>query len=182
MAFDNFTVNVVSFNETEGADWTQSRPSVTLIITPNAGYEIDVNNFTSINTLPPQVQSVSFTQSGANIDCIILYNSPQTMPASNVLIALCISGFASLIGVSVGGVVNYYTTFTSTPIPPSVSTSYSGTGLIFSTSGITNLTVTAIACSCWDIDLSGALPLTLCSRWNVARRGPLRILTVVGGM
>ena len=145
MAFDNFTVNVVSFNETEGADWTQSRPSVTLIITPNAGYEIDVNNFTSINTLPPQVQSVSFTQSGANIDCIILYNSPQTMPASNVLIALCISGFASLIGVSVGGVVNYYTTFTSTPIPPSASTPYSGTGLIFSTSEITNLTVTAIA-------------------------------------
>jgi hypothetical protein len=145
MAFDNFTVNVVSFNETEGADWTQSRPSVTLIITPNAGYEIDVNNFTSINTLPPQVQSVSFTQSGANIDCIILYNSPQTMPASNVLIALCISGFAYLIGVSVGGVVNYYTTFTSTPTPPSASTPYSGTGLIFSTSEITNLTVTAIA-------------------------------------
>ena len=145
MAFDNFTVNVVSFNETEGVDWTQSRPSVTLIITPNAGYEIDVNNFTSINTLPPQVQSVSFTQSGANIDCIILYNSPQTMPASNVLIALCISGFASLIGVSVGGVVNYYTTFTSTPTPPSFSTPLYGTGLIFSTAEITNLTVTAIA-------------------------------------
>ena len=143
MAFDNFTVNVVSFNETEGADWTQSRPSVTLIITPNAGYEIDVNNFTSINTLPPQVQSVSFTQSGANIDCIILYNSPQTMPASNVLIALCISGFASLIGVSVGGVVNYYTTFTSIPTPPSASTPLYGTGLIFSTAEITNLTVTA---------------------------------------
>ena len=40
MAFDNFTVNVVSFNETGGVDWTQSRPSVALTITPNTGYAI----------------------------------------------------------------------------------------------------------------------------------------------
>ena len=143
MAFDNFTVNVVSFNETEGVDWTQSRPSVTLTITPNAGYAIDVADFSPINPLPNYVDSVTFSQSGTNIECIILYTSPSIMPSSDVLVALCINGSASLIEVSVGGVVNYYTTFTSTPTPPSSTSPYSGTGLIFSTSEITNLTVTA---------------------------------------
>lgn len=65
------------------------------------------------------------------------------MPSSDVLIALCINGSASLIEVSVGGVVNYYTTFTSTPTPPSSTAPYSGTGVISSTSEITNLTVIA---------------------------------------
>ena len=97
MAFDNFTVNVVSFNETEGVDWTQGHPSVTLIITPNAGYAINVANFSPINPLPNYVDSVTFSQSGANIECIILYTSPSVMPSSNVLIALCINGSASLI-------------------------------------------------------------------------------------
>ena len=143
MAFDNFTVNVVSFNETEGVDWTQSHPSVTLIITPNAGYAINVANFSPINPLPNYVDSVTFSQSGANIECIILYTSPSVMPSSNVLIALCINGSASLIEVSVAGVVNYYTTFTSTPTPPSSTAPYSGTGVISSTSEITNLTVIA---------------------------------------
>jgi len=143
MAFDNFTVNVVSFNETEGVDWTQSRPSVTLIITPNAGYAINVANFSPINPLPNYVDSVTFSQSGANIECIILYTSPSVMPSSDVLIALCINGSASLIEVSVAGVVNYYTTFTSTPTPPSSTAPYSGTGVISSTSEITNLAVIA---------------------------------------
>ena len=142
MAFDNFTVNVVSFNETEGVDWTQSRPSVTLIITPNAGYAINVANFSPINPLPNYVDSVTFSQSGANIECVILYTSPSVMPSSDVLIALCINGSASLSEVSVAGVVNYYTTFASTGVPSSTAP-YNGTGLISSTSEITNLTVTA---------------------------------------
>ena len=143
MAFDNFTVNVVSFNETEGVDWTQGHPSVTLIITPNAGYAINVANFSPINPLPNYVDSVTFSQSGANIECIILYTSPSVMPSSNVLIALCINGSASLIEVSVAGVVNYYTTFTSSPTPPTATSPYIDTGVISSTSEITNLTVIA---------------------------------------
>ena len=103
MAFDNFTVNVVSFNETEGVDWTQSRPSVTLIITPNAGYAINVANFSPINPLPTYVDSVTFSQSGTNIECVILYTSPSVMPSSDVLIALCINGSATEIVYSVSG-------------------------------------------------------------------------------
>jgi hypothetical protein len=143
MAFDNFTVNVVSFNETEGVDWTQSRPSVTLTITPNAGYAIDVANFSPINPLPTYVNSVTFSQSGANIECTILYITPSIMPSADVLVALCISGVATLITTSVAGVVNYSTTFTSTPTPPSATGLYSGTGLIGSTSEITDLVVAA---------------------------------------
>ena len=103
MAFDNFTVNVVSFNETEGVDWTQNRPSVTLIITPNAGYAINVANFSPITPLPTYVDSVTFSQSGTNIECVILYTSPSVMPSNDVLIALCINGSATEIAYSVSG-------------------------------------------------------------------------------
>ena len=103
MAFDNFTVNVVSFNETEGVDWTQSRPSVTLTITPNAGYAINVANFSPITPLPTYVDSVTFSQSGTNIECVILYTSPSVMPSNDVLIALCINGSATEIAYSVSG-------------------------------------------------------------------------------
>ena len=143
MAFSNFTVNVVSFNEAVGEDWTQAHPSVTLIITPNAGYEINATNFSPKNPLPPFVQSVTFTQSGFNIECVILYIEPSEMPDNDVLIALCITGYASLIGVSVAGIVTYNTTFTSPPTPPTSTAPYSGTGLIFSTSEIANLVVKA---------------------------------------
>jgi hypothetical protein len=142
MAFDNFTVNVVSFNEEGGVDWTQSRPSVALTITPNAGYAINVADFSPINPLPNYVDSVTFSQSGANIECVILYTSPSVMPDNDVLIALCINGSASLSEVSVAGVVNYYTTFASTGVPSSTAP-YNGTGVISSTSEITNLTVIA---------------------------------------
>jgi hypothetical protein len=103
MAFDNFTVNVVSFNETEGVDWTQSRPSVTLTITPNTGYAIDVANFSPIAQLPNYVDSVTFSQSGTNIECVILYTSPSVMPSNDVLIALCINGSATEMAYSVSG-------------------------------------------------------------------------------
>ena len=77
MAFDNFTVNVVSFNETGGVDWTQSRPSVALTITPNTGYAINAANFSPINPLPNYVDSVTCSHSGTNIECTILYTTPS---------------------------------------------------------------------------------------------------------
>jgi hypothetical protein len=143
MAFDNFTVNVISFNSIEGTDWTQAQPSVTLTITPDAGYKIDVADFSSINPLPTYVSTVSYSQSGSNIECLITYEVPSEMPSNDVLIALCITGSASLVTFSVGGIIYYYTAFTSTPTPPSANTPYSQAGIIYSTAEIANPSVVA---------------------------------------
>lgn len=129
MAFENFTVNIVSFTETAGDDWTQNNPSVSLTITPNTGYSIDVINFSAITPLPSYVNTVVFNQNGANIDCVITYNTPSIMPSADVLVSLCIQGYASetpiiVVGTAVsGGLTNV-----STPAPGDLPLSFSSSG------------------------------------------------------
>jgi len=129
MAFENFTVNVVSFPATTGLDWTNSYSQIILTITPDAGYSIDANNFSAINPLPNYVSGVTFTQNGANIDCVIVYTSPSIMPAADVLISLCIQGYASetpiiVIGTTkIGGLTNV-----SIPNPKDFPISFGGSG------------------------------------------------------
>tara|TARA_B100000768_G_scaffold83700_1_gene79175 strand:+ start:2943 stop:4247 length:1305 start_codon:yes stop_codon:yes gene_type:complete len=129
MAFENFTVNVVSFPATVGLDWTNSYSQIVLTITPDTGYSIDASNFSAINPLPNYVSSVTFTQNGANIDCVIVYTSPSIMPAADVLIALCIQGYASetpivIVGTTKsGGLTNV-----SIPAPGDFPISFNGSG------------------------------------------------------
>ena len=143
MAFNNFTVNIVSFNEVAGTDWAIDNPSVVLTITPDSGYEVYAANFSPILPLPPYVNSVVFTQNGANIDCSINYSSPSIMPALDVLVALCVNGFASLIGLSVSGTVDYNTVNTSQPVPSITTESYNGVGSFNTTSQVENIAVVA---------------------------------------
>jgi hypothetical protein len=129
MAFENFTVNVVSFPATVGLDWTNSYSQVFLTITPNSGYSIDANNFSPITPLPTYVSSVTFTQNGANIDCTIVYTSPSIMPAADVLIALCIQGYASEAPIIIGGTLKSGgITNVSIPAAGDLPSNFSGSG------------------------------------------------------
>lgn len=128
MAFDNFTVNVVSFTETAGTDWTIANPSVSLTITPDAGYAISAINFSPITPLPTYVNSVVFTQNGLNIDCVIAYTSPSIMPSVDVLISLCIQGYAEPSSIVISGVLKGNTSNVSIPAPGVLPRNYSGSG------------------------------------------------------
>tara|TARA_R100000541_G_C1891562_1_gene83575 strand:+ start:380 stop:1960 length:1581 start_codon:yes stop_codon:yes gene_type:complete len=137
MAFNNFTVSVVSFNETAGVDWTIAQPSVSLIITPNTGYTITAANFSPITPLPTYVNSVVFTQNGANIDCVITYIAPSIMPSANVLIELCIQGIAIERQICVAGVVSQCdVSDTKVPRNTDPDVSYAACGIIGSTSTV----------------------------------------------
>ena len=128
MAFDNFTVNVLSFIETAGTDWTIANPSVSLTITPNAGYAISAINFSPITPLPTYVNSVVFTQNGLNIDCVITYTSPSIMPSVDVLISLCIQGYAERSTIVISGVLKGSTSNVSIPASGDLPRNYSGSG------------------------------------------------------
>jgi len=128
MAFDNFTVNVVSFIETAGTDWTIANPSVSLTITPDAGYAINAINFSPIAPLPTYVGSVVFTQNGLNIDCVITYTSPSIMPSVDVLISLCIQGYAERSTIVISGVLKGSTSNVSIPASGDLPRNYSGSG------------------------------------------------------
>ena len=129
MAFENFTVNVVSFPATTGLDWTNSYSQIILTITPDTGYSVDANNFSAITPLPTYVSGVTFTQNGSNIDCVIAYTSPSIMPAADVLIALCIQGYASEAPIIIGGTTKSGgLTNVSIPSPGDFPISFSGSG------------------------------------------------------
>jgi hypothetical protein len=139
MAFNNFTVSVVSFNETAGVDWTIAQPSVSLLITPNTGYTVTAADFSPITPLPTYVNSVVFTQNGANIDCVITYITPSVMPSANVLISLCIQGSAVEKRICVAGVISQCdVSNTKLPAPGGTGVAYSVCGTIGSTGTITS--------------------------------------------
>lgn len=129
MAFQNFTVNVVSFPATVGLDWTNSYSQIVLTITPDAGYSINASNFSAINPLPNYVSGVAFTQNVYNIDCVITYTSPSVMPAADVLIALCIQGYASETPIVIGGTLKSGgITNVSIPAAGDLPSNFSGSG------------------------------------------------------
>ena len=137
MAFNNFTVSVVSFNETAGVDWTIAQPSVSLLITPATGYTVTAANFSPITPLPTYVNSVVFTQNGVNIDCVITYIAPSIMPSANVLIELCIQGIAIERQICVAGVVSQCdVSNTKLPLAGAADVPYTACGIIGSTSTV----------------------------------------------
>ena len=143
MAFDNFTVNVVSFSETAGTDWTIANPSVSLTITPDAGYAISAINFSPITPLPTYINNVVFTQNGLNIDCVITYTSPSIMPSVDVLISLCIQGYAEPSTIVISGVLKGNTSNVSIPASGDLPRNYSGSGEWNTSLQVLTQTVTA---------------------------------------
>ena len=130
MAFDNFTVNIVSFPETAGVDWTLDNPSIVLTLVPDAGYSISAANFSATTPLPNYVSSVIFTQNGSNIDCVINYTVPSVMPSVDVLVSLCATGFAEATAVTVSGTIkDCGTSNIGLPKVGDLPTSYSGRDL-----------------------------------------------------
>lgn len=105
MAFENFTVSIVSFPSFEGVDFTIENPKAVLQIIPNPGYMVLPTDFAAVSPLPNFVSSVVFTGTGggSNVECTITYTEPSIMPANDVLVAVCATGFATLFPVTING-------------------------------------------------------------------------------
>ena len=139
--YNNFTITQVSFTETEGND-LDNGVIYTLIIEPNQGYSLDVNNFALIAPYPAGVDSSSatFTQNGNQINLTIQFLAGTIMPGNNLDVPLCIQGFADAAGFSIGGSVNI-NTLEATPLPQFVT--YSNTGGLNETEVVFTQTVAA---------------------------------------
>ena len=126
IALDNFTISIVSITETVDTDVTIDNPNAVLLIVPNQGYSVLAANFSASGPLPDHVASVTFFQSGANVECVVVFTSPFIMPANDVEIGLCLSGLATLIKYTINGTVNFVKTNVS--LPTGTSTTYFGEG------------------------------------------------------
>lgn len=141
---NNFSVTIVSFPETTGVDWTQDNPSVVLLITPDPGYTVTAANFSATAPLPSYVSSVTFSQDGANINCVVNYISPSVMPANDVLIDICAAGYAEQTPVTLAGTIKACgTSNISFPKANQLPSNYSGSGEFNTTATVLTQSVIA---------------------------------------
>ena len=136
---NNYSASEVSFNETAGTNVSILHPSVSILLTPSPGYTITSSNFSPKSPLPSNISSLTFQQSGANINAIATFTNPFTMPSSNVSIPLCINGFAELVMYSISGSITNNICNINGELP----TSYSGTGTFNTTSTVITIPVNA---------------------------------------
>ena len=104
---NNYSFSNAVFNIQEGAVINDQITSATITISPLPGYTATASDF----SLDPSfsntyVQSVTFTQSGANVICAITFLPTVTMPSANVTIPLCVVGSANPIEVIIDGALD----------------------------------------------------------------------------
>jgi len=144
ISIDNFTVTIASFTATAGDDFTIANPSVVLLLTPNTGYTIIAGNFSPVNPLPSYVSSVVFSQNGTDINCVVNYISPSIMPAADILIAICASGYAEQTPVTISGEVKDCG-ISNVSQPVGLPIAYNGSGNYGTSAVVSTSTVVASA-------------------------------------
>ena len=105
------TINQYSFSNVtyivpENSNVSGLYPTAVITLTPEPGYTLDANNFAlDTNVYYPELQSVSFSQSGVNVICTVVFATNFVMPSNNVSIPLCIIGEGILDKKQVSGSV-----------------------------------------------------------------------------
>ena len=142
----NYTVTEVSFLETAGVDFSIDQPSVTLLLTPNQGYTLNLSDFTVVTPLPNYVSSVVFSEGivAGTLNCLITYLQPSIMPFTDVLVDVCSTGSAVFIGYNISGTISQCdVSNTKIPVFSDPPVQYSGTGFYNTTTTFATYVVTA---------------------------------------
>ncbi len=132
-SFDNYTITNVTYQVTGGTNVYTSHQTAVLTISPNAGFTVTASDFSWINTSLANVNTVVFTQSGADVVVTVTFDNPFTMPSAATTLGLCIAGAAKPSSIEICG--TYIAEGTSTnmaivsgsPVPEEISYQSSGT-------------------------------------------------------
>ena len=164
----NFSATIVSFDEITGVDWTLDNPSVVLLLTPNTGFTINASNFSATAPLPTNVSSVVFSQAGTNITCLVTYISPSVMPASDVLIDICASGYAEQTQVTLSGTLKTCgTSNVSLPAPGDLPSAYAVSGDFNTTATVLTQSVVASTGFFFAVEPVLALNIGILSNYTI---------------
>ena len=166
---ENFTVTVVTFDAVAGTDFTQNNPSVVLLLTPDAGYTLTAGDFTATSPLPSFVSSAVFSQNGLNVNCVVNYISPSTMPAADVLIEVCGTGSAVETNLTLAGTAKScgisYVSNPPNDLKPPVA--YTGSGAFGTSAIVFSQTVTADSGYYFDTEPSLSLTIGVIANYNI---------------
>ena len=166
---NNFSVTVVTFDAVVGVDFTQNNPSVVLLLTPDPGYTLTASNFTATSPLPNYVSSAVFSQNGLNVNCVVNYISPSIMPAADVLIDVCGTGFAVETNSTLNGIIKScgisYVSNPPNDLKPPVA--YNGSGAFGTSAIVISQTVTADAGFYFDTEPSLSLTIGIINNYTI---------------
>jgi hypothetical protein len=95
MAFQTYTITSAAFEAESGDNISAgANPTVTLVISPAAGYTLTHTNFSIGEALPSEVASAVFSQDGDNVNCLVTFDAGFVMPSSDVELLIDIDGTA----------------------------------------------------------------------------------------
>ena len=103
-SFDNYTITNVTYQVTGGTNVFLSHQTAVLTISPNIGFTVTASDFSWINTSLANVNTVVFTQTGANVVVTVTFDNPFTMPGSATTLGLCIAGAAKPSSIEICGI------------------------------------------------------------------------------
>jgi len=133
MALQTYTITTASFEAEAGENISSgANPTVTLVISPIEGYNVASGNFSIGEPLPAEIDSVVFSQNGANVNALVTFASGFVMPSSDVELLIDIDGVATQDLYTITG--SYSTVETNT--------TSASTNVAFSESGNEDDTVT----------------------------------------
>lgn len=132
---NNYTYSALSFNILQGNNVSSEVGTATMTLTPLQGYSIDVNDFAfDANSSDPNIDTVTLTQNGDNIDVEITFDGGYVMPADNTELNVCITGAGVLNEKSISGTI-------TSIIPPDISGDTTETNTPYSATGAEGQTV-----------------------------------------
>ena len=101
---NNYSYSDVTYIVPENSNVSGLYPTAVMTFTPEPGYILDANDFSFVNgSSLPEVQSVSFAQSGLNVICTVVFATNFVMPSNNINIKLCINGAGKVEELQVSG-------------------------------------------------------------------------------
>lgn len=121
----NFSVQSVNFSVPQGDTISSVQTTATLTLVPDSGYQIAAADFSYVSG-PSQITGATFTQSGANVLCVVTFDTSYVMPSENVELPICIQGSATLVEYSLSGIIELIAGANVTPATG--NTAYSATG------------------------------------------------------
>jgi hypothetical protein len=162
--FQNYSISEVNFIESAGDDLGNSGSHFLLVI-PDAGYTVDVNDFT-VSNVPAEITNYSLNQDGLNLRFNFDFANGTIMPSNDIDFSLCIQGFAAEEEFTVQGGVDIRTT-NSVPLPQLIP--YSESGSFGSSKTVFTQTITADTGYYFPVTPTASLVIGSLSNYSISQ-------------
>ena len=126
---NNYSFSDAVYSIPENASIPGEIGTATITISPLSGYTATAGDFSLDPSFSNEyVDSVTFTQSGSNVICTIIFLTGAIMPSANVTIPLCVIGSAEILPIPISGTITAFVGTNTNGNSSETNTPYSNDG------------------------------------------------------